>query len=77
MVGEHGPELVRLPTGSTVRSNPDTMAQLAGGGGGGGVAALEWIGPTGDEFFEMFKKWIRVRAGAGPNSVQQALGQTW
>jgi TP901 family phage tail tape measure protein len=78
MVGEHGPELVRLPTGSTVRSNPDTMAQLAGGGGGGGgVAALEWIGPTGDEFFEMFKKWIRVRTGAGPNSVQQALGQTW
>lgn len=77
MVGEHGPELVRLPTGSTVRSNPDTMAALAGAGGGGGQVQLEWIGPVGDQFFEMFKQWIRIRGGTGPNSVQHALGQSW
>jgi TP901 family phage tail tape measure protein len=34
MVGEQGPELVRLPFGSTVHSNPDTQRMLAGGGGG-------------------------------------------
>ena len=78
LVGEQGPELVRLPAGSTVRSNPDSMAQLAAaGGGGGGATALEWVGPSGDQLFELIKQWIRVRAGTGPNSVQQALGQTW
>lgn len=38
MVGEHGPELVNLAPGSTVRSNPDTMRALGGSGGG----AREW-----------------------------------
>lgn len=35
MVGEHGPELVNLPAGSRVNSNPDTMRMLSGAGGGG------------------------------------------
>jgi hypothetical protein len=39
-VGEHGRELVRLPPGAHVMSNPDTERALAGGGGGG-VAVLE------------------------------------
>lgn len=79
LVGEQGPELVRLPAGSTVSSNPDSMAMLAGalGGGGGGQVQIQWVGPAGDQLFELFKQWIRVRAGTGPNSVQQALGQTW
>ena len=77
LVGEHGPEIVRLPTGSTVRSNPDSMADLAGSGGGSASVMLEWVGPQGDALFELFKQWIRARAGTGPNSVQQALGQTW
>lgn len=34
LVGEHGREMVRLPAGSTVRSNSDTESALAGGGGG-------------------------------------------
>ncbi len=78
MVGEHGPEMVRLPTGSTVRSNPDTMAALGGGGGGGGgQMQLEWVGPAGDWFFEFIKKYVRVNYGTGPNAVQQAFGQSW
>lgn len=35
-VGEHGPELVDLPLGSHVNSNPDSMQQMAKGGRGGG-----------------------------------------
>lgn len=38
MVGEHGPELVNLPAGSSVRSNPDTRRLMAGAGGGSGEA---------------------------------------
>lgn len=76
-VGEQGPELVRLPTGSTVRSNPDSMAALSAANNrtGGGTARLEWVGPEGDELFTMIKRWIRVNYGTGPNSVQMALGQ--
>ncbi len=33
-VGEHGPELVQLPAGSSVKSNPDSM-RMAGGQAGG------------------------------------------
>ncbi|MGW6502975.1 hypothetical protein [Nonomuraea angiospora] len=36
MVGEQGPELVRLPVGSTVTPAGQTRAMLAGGGAGGG-----------------------------------------
>lgn len=35
LVGEHGPELVSLPTGSMVHSNPDTERMLATAAGGG------------------------------------------
>lgn len=31
LVGEHGPELVRLPSGSSVRSNPDTRRMFRSG----------------------------------------------
>jgi hypothetical protein len=34
-VGEQGPELVRLPYGSMVHSNPDSRRMTAAGGGGG------------------------------------------
>lgn len=39
MVGEHGPELIKLGAGSQVRSNPDTERDLArmGSGGAGGT----------------------------------------
>src|SRR5690606_8954822 len=41
MVGEHGRELLELPPGTRVHSNPDTERMLAKGGGGG-VAKLVW-----------------------------------
>jgi methyl-accepting chemotaxis protein len=46
MVGEQGPEMVRLPFGSTVRSNPDTRRIM--GFASGGIAAqansyLNWL----------------------------------
>lgn len=40
MVGEHGRELVRLPPGSQVWSNPDTERMITQGGGGGGPAVI-------------------------------------
>jgi TP901 family phage tail tape measure protein len=82
MVGEQGPELVRLPTGSTVRSNPDTMAAIAGGGGvsgggrGGGVIQLELVGNPSDPLLQWLRGAIRARFGNDPDSVQKALGQT-
>jgi trimeric autotransporter adhesin len=42
MVGENGPELVDLPTGSRVRTAGDTQRELGrSGGGGGGPTVLE------------------------------------
>jgi phage-related protein len=80
MVGEQGPELVRLPYGSQVIPTPQVQSMMAGGGGGGGALTvhLEWIGGNGgDEFMTWLRRNIRIRAGAGANSVQQALGQTY
>jgi hypothetical protein len=73
-VGENGPELVRLPPGAMVHSNPDSqrMASGASGGGqGGGVVQLEWVGGNaGDELLTWLRKNIRVRGG----NVQSVLG---
>jgi len=41
LVGEYGPELVDLPMGSTVHSNPDTQRMFAQGGSGSAVGGLE------------------------------------
>ncbi len=75
MVGEQGPELVRLPQGSTVMPNANAMSMLgAGGGAGGGQNALtlvlEWVGGGDDPMFQMLRKGIRVRGG----NVQRVLG---
>lgn len=72
-VGENGPELVRLPPGAMVHSNPDSqrMAAGAGGGQGGGVVQLEWVGSNaGDELMTWIRKNVRVRGG----NVQSVLG---
>jgi TP901 family phage tail tape measure protein len=74
-VGEQGPELVRLPAGSTVHSNPDSQRMAAGMGGGGPVQVLqvEWVGwNPADEFMSWLKNNIRIRTGG---DVQAALGQ--
>jgi TP901 family phage tail tape measure protein len=72
-VGENGPELVRLPPGAMVHSNPDSQRMAAGasGGQGGGVVQLEWAGGNaGDELMVWLRKNIRVRGG----NVQSVLG---
>ncbi|NUP18431.1 MAG: phage tail tape measure protein [Streptomyces sp.] len=72
-VGENGPELVRLPPGAMVHSNPDSqrMVSEGGGGGGGGVVQLEWVGGNaGDELMTWLRKNIRIRGG----NVQSVLG---
>jgi hypothetical protein len=79
MVGEQGPEIVRLPVGSMVRSNPDTRRMLAGGGGQDGVQPiLIQIGGggsrLGDAIMNALRDEIRVSGGRGPDSVQRALG---
>jgi hypothetical protein len=82
MINEQGPELVRLPTGSTVFTNPDSQRMLnqalATAGGGPGALQLEWVGapdPALDALWTALRAHIRVRGGTGPTSVQTALGQ--
>jgi TP901 family phage tail tape measure protein len=72
-VGEQGPELVRIPGGSTVIPAGQSRT-LAGASAGGGVGALqvEWVGDSGgDEFLSWLRKNIRIRGG----DVQSVLGQ--
>jgi len=78
LVGEYGPEVVDLPFGSTVHSNPDTERMLAQGGSSGTqTIQLEWVGGAGDKLFEVIREHVRVRGGSGKNSVQIAFGQTY
>lgn len=42
-VGEHGPELVNVPAGSRVYSNPDSMRMVAGQGGGAGPLVVQLV----------------------------------
>lgn len=77
VIGDGGWEPLRLPDGTTVVPHANAQSMLAEGAGSarGGAVQLEWVGPAGDELFTMIKRWIRVNYGAGPNSVQTALGQ--
>lgn len=72
MVGERGRELVRLPTGSSVMSNPDTERFLGQGGGGRMVLELRSGGAALDDLLvEIIRKAVRVRGG----DVQVVLGR--
>jgi len=79
LVGEYGAEVVDLPMGSTVHSNPDTQRMLSEGGGGSPMRVqFELVGssdPVLSGLWEALRKHIRVRGGNGSNSVQKALGQ--
>lgn len=73
LVGEHGPELVSLPTGSMVHSNPDTERMLATGGGPATVnLVIESGGSSLDNFLaDALRRYVKVAAGG---DVQVALG---
>jgi hypothetical protein len=72
MVGEHGRELVRLPAGSQVSSNPDTERQLAHGGGSSAASLvrLDSSDALVGALLEMIRKAVRTRGG----NVQIVLG---
>jgi hypothetical protein len=72
MVGEYGPELVRLPYGSQVYSNAQSQGMLGGGGGyGGGGMQIELVGGGDDMLLRWLRNAIRIRGG----NVQNVLGQ--
>jgi hypothetical protein len=74
MVGEQGPEIVDLPPGSRVRSNPDTRRIMGQGRGGGGLIHLTVnLGNErlGDLMIDPLRKTIKRRGG----NVQAVLGQ--
>lgn len=78
LVGEQGPELVRLPQGAQVWPHGTSMGMLSRMGGGGGDVRLVWAGGPGDEvgkaLWDWFKENVRVEGGGGADSVQRALG---
>lgn len=66
MVGEHGPELVTLPPGAHVRSNPDTRRMLGAGGGDGGTYQINLVvdGKTlAEVLFDPTRKIVRNKGG--------------
>lgn len=73
-VGEQGPELVRLPGGSTVipAGQSATMAAQGGGGGGGMVLEIRSGGSRMDDLLvELLRNAVRSRGG----NVQTVLGK--
>jgi hypothetical protein len=67
-VGEHGRELVRLPVGSTVFSNPDTERMLGQGGGGTARVVIEYRGGSGMTgldhlFWTWMQRSVRIQGG--------------
>lgn len=74
MVGEHGPEVVDLPPGSQVHSNPDTMRMLGGASSGVGTVVLEVVSSgsrMSDLILEVIREAVRVRGG----DVQAVIGR--
>ncbi|MGI5286648.1 hypothetical protein ACQEVF_25370 [Nonomuraea polychroma] len=75
LVGERGPELVRLPFGSSVTPAGQTAAMLAGGGGGALTVVLEVRGGQ-SEFDRFMAAWIRQFVHAKGGNVQVAFGRS-
>jgi hypothetical protein len=63
MVGEHGPELVRLPAGTSVSSNPDTERRMGGRAAPTEMKlAIVFEGDTNSAFATAFQKLVRSGA---------------
>lgn len=75
LVGEAGPELVQLPTGSRVRSNPDTRRILGAGGGTGGPMPSLMIDAAGDDLSQLLLKILRLAIRNEGGDVQVVLGR--
>lgn len=73
-VGEQGPELLRLPFGSTVRSNADSRAMVQSAGGGDRPLQL-LIRSGGSRMDDLLVEILRRAIQAGGGNVQAVLGQ--
>lgn len=76
LVGEYGPELVDLPPGTSVKSNPDTMRIMSGGGGGnttGGQVPVV-LNVDGRLLVEVLADPIRNYVRSYQGQVQNAFG---
>lgn len=75
-VGEHGPELVRMPAGSAVMSNPDSMRAAAAGGGSGVTQLVASLAPGASDapLLRELMKLLRLEIRADGGNVQQVLG---
>lgn len=66
-VGERGPELVNLPPGSQVHSNPDSQRMVRDSqqrsGGGGGVATVEFVSDDAG-LLTLLRRLVRVNGGS-------------
>jgi phage-related protein len=73
LVGEYGPELVRLPYGASVISNADSQRMMSATSAQSGPTVIEFSGATGrveSMLVEILRTAIRVRGG----NVQTVLG---
>lgn len=74
LVGEAGPEIVHLPAGSRVRSNPDTRRMMGQGGQGPAVGRL-FIDAAGDDLSQLLLKILRHAIRDQGGDVQVVLGR--
>jgi len=79
LVGEHGAELVTLPPGAMVHSNPDTQRMMDGGGYGPLEIRLIWDSSFTEaglspQMIRNIKASVRHLGGRGGGNVQIAFG---
>lgn len=74
LVGEAGPELVSLPAGSHVKSNPDTRRAMAGSGGGGGQPIQVNLVVDGKKLASVMVDPLRGEIRDRGGNVQNAIG---
>jgi len=75
MVGEYGPELMELPPGTRVHSNPDSERMMSGVGQGGGLQIAIKPGFAGDsDIMDAILKALRFEIRQADGNVQNVLG---
>jgi hypothetical protein len=74
-VGENGPELMQLPAGSQIHSNPDSRRMASEGGGGGGPIMVQLVLDgriIAEAIADPMRKFVGDRFGG---NVQNAYGR--
>lgn len=73
-VGERGPELMRLPAGTTVHSAGDSQRMMDSSGSGGGTTVLE-IHSGGSRLDDLLVEILQTAVRARGGNVQTVIGQ--